>query len=100
MPHPLAILHLSQVNKMPHPLKMHPISQIPKNNQHFESYPYNTSPNSHQQISSPSNSSPNMPLGIQMGSSGVQLNDQELETPQVFTQGDLEAINLNEEVRG
>jgi hypothetical protein len=33
-----------------------------------------------------------------MGSSGVQLNDQELETPQVCTQGGLETINLNEEV--
>jgi len=28
----------------------------------------------------------------------VQLNDQELETPQVCTQGGLETINLNEEV--
>ncbi|KEH15532.1 no-apical-meristem-associated carboxy-terminal domain protein [Medicago truncatula] len=40
-----------------------------------------------------------MPHGVQMGSSGVQLNDQELETPQVCTQGGLETINLNEEVR-
>jgi len=65
----------------------------PQNNQHFKNYPYHTSPNSYQQFSSQSNTSPYMPLGIQMGSSGVQLNDQEHETPQVFTQGGLEAIN-------
>lgn len=39
-----------------------------------------------------------MSHGVQMGSSGVQLNDQELETPQVDPQGGLETINLNEEV--
>ncbi|KEH18294.1 hypothetical protein MTR_8g015740 [Medicago truncatula] len=63
---------------------------IPSQQNASSLYPY-------QQFSSQSNS-PNMPLGIQMGSSGVQLNDQELETSQVCTQGGLETININEEV--
>jgi len=69
----------------------------PQNNQHFGNYPYHTPPYPYQHFSSQSNSS-NMSHGVQMGSSGVQLNNQELETPQVDTQGGLETINLNEEV--
>lgn len=39
-----------------------------------------------------------MPHVIQMGSGGVQLKDQELEIPQVCTQGGFETINLNKEI--
>jgi hypothetical protein len=39
-----------------------------------------------------------MSHGVQMNNSQVQLNDQELETPQFCTQDGLETINLGEEV--
>lgn len=69
-----------------------------QNNPHFRNYSYLTPPYSYQYQQFPSQSTnPNMPHVIQIGSSGVQSNDQEHETPQVCTQGSLENTNLGEE---
>jgi len=92
-------------------LKMHPITQIhiitqifkimllfiP--NPHIGNYPYHTPPYPyHYQHFSSQSTSPTMSHEVQMNNSCVQLNDQEIETPQPCTQDGLETINLGEEV--
>jgi hypothetical protein len=39
-----------------------------------------------------------MPHGVQMSSSDIQSNDQELETPSFCTQGELDTINFGEDI--
>ncbi|CAI8617600.1 unnamed protein product [Vicia faba] len=70
-----------------------------QNNPHFGNYSYHTPPYpyQYQQLTSqPTN--PTIPHVAQIGSSGVQSNDQEHETQQFCIQGSVETINLGEEV--
>jgi hypothetical protein len=70
-----------------------------QNNPHFGNYSYHSPPYPyHYQHFSSQSTSPTMSHGVQMNTSQVQLNDQELETPQFCTQDRLETINLGEEV--
>ncbi|XP_058772007.1 glutathione S-transferase T3-like [Vicia villosa] len=70
-----------------------------QNNPSIRNYSYHTSPYpyQYQQFSSQS-TNPNMPHVVQIGSSGVESNDQEHGTPQFCTQVSLENTNLGEEV--
>lgn len=76
----MTIFYVSQVNKMSHLLiknaSNNPILKFSNyiSISHFENYSYQ-----YQQFSTQSNN-PNMPYGVQLDSSGVQLNDQELAT--------------------
>jgi hypothetical protein len=71
------------------PFQNSPFIPNQPNNPHFGNYSYQ-----YQQF--PSQSTMSQP--IQMGSSGIQTNDQERETPQFCTQDGLETINIGEEI--
>jgi hypothetical protein len=70
----------------------------PQNYTHFRNYPYHTPyPYQHPGFTFQS-TNPTMPHGVQMSSSGIQSNHQELETPQFCTQGGSNIINYGEDV--
>ncbi|XP_058773981.1 uncharacterized protein LOC131648219 [Vicia villosa] len=71
----------------------------PQNNSSIRNYSYHTPPYpyQYQQFSSQS-TNPNMSHVVKIGSSGVQSNDQEHETPQLCTQDSLENTTLGEDV--